>query len=499
MNTNGFLHKHWIHVTLHLAIDAMLFFVAFLGALHLRFGAEADPALDLFWPFVLMGAGVFAAAIYIAGFYSPRSINDGLFKRAVILVGCVALGVCVTVVGPYLTTAKPLGRGVGLLGSLGAYILLLLHHAWLLRKLRSNRERVAYVASSPFDEAETRLFRSFGGHHLEFAGLITHQGYTPKGEFPILGNSGDLEELVLKHRIDRVLCTTDSLKNAELSKHVCQLRYSGITVLPLISLCEEVDQFVPLELVSSEWLLNASGEPHMLYIRKVKRLFDILVSAAMLVMSLPLLCLAALTVKLTSPGPIFYRQQRSGRFGKSFWIFKLRTMCVDAEINGAVWWGGDNDPRVTRAGKWLRRYRVDELPQLLNVLRGDMSFVGPRPERPEIIDDLATQIPFYKERQMVQPGITGWAQVNYPYGASVEDAARKLEYDLYYMKHMSLHLDMFILLDTVRIVLCGGVSDDPSRRTSRMQAVLEWKTLQSKESASETLSVSETFSVAKAP
>jgi lipopolysaccharide/colanic/teichoic acid biosynthesis glycosyltransferase len=155
---------------------------------------------------------------------------------------------------------------------------------------------------------------------------------------------------------------------------------------------------------------------------------------------------------------VFYRQVRCGRFGKEFSMLKLRTMRVDAEKDGAVW-ATAGDKRTTPVGGFLRKYRIDEIPQLINVLRGEMSLVGPRPERPEFVEQLAEKIPFYRERLMIQPGITGWAQVNYPYGASVEDTRRKLEYDLYYMKHMSLFLDLFILLDTVRTILAGGLSE----------------------------------------
>jgi lipopolysaccharide/colanic/teichoic acid biosynthesis glycosyltransferase len=182
-----------------------------------------------------------------------------------------------------------------------------------------------------------------------------------------------------------------------------------------------------------------------------------------------------LSVRLTSKGPIFYTQSRAGKFGKPFTMFKLRTMCVDAEKDGAQWASGgatgSRDPRVTPVGGFLRKFRIDEMPQLVNVLRGDMSFVGPRPERPEMIVELSKKIPFYEERMLVAPGITGWAQVNWPYAASVVDARRKLEYDLYYLKHMSLFLDMVILLDTVRTVLLGGaVSRERRMESSAMDA-----------------------------
>jgi lipopolysaccharide/colanic/teichoic acid biosynthesis glycosyltransferase len=190
----------------------------------------------------------------------------------------------------------------------------------------------------------------------------------------------------------------------------------------------------------------------------VKRSFDIIMSLLGLLFLGPFMLLGMLALKMTSRGPVFYKQTRCGRFGKLFQVIKLRSMSVDAEKNGAVW-SQANDSRVTPVGKILRRYRVDEIPQLINVLRGEMSFVGPRPERPEFMDALAQEIPYFQERMMVQPGITGWAQVNYPYGASTEDARRKLEYDLYYTKNMGVFLDIFILLDTVRICLSGGLGE----------------------------------------
>jgi exopolysaccharide biosynthesis polyprenyl glycosylphosphotransferase len=360
----------------------------------------------------------------------------------------------------YITTARPLGRGFMALSTGSFAILAFLHHVYLLFSLKMERERVAYIVTSSFDEGETRIFSEFGLKHLDFAGVVTALGHHYTGKTRLLGTTEELDQICRREQIDRVLVTGRSLLNPTLSKQFCRLRYSGVTVMSLVSLCEELDQYVPLELVSPEWLLNASGEPHLLYIRKIKRLFDIVASAIGLVLSCPLLILSAGLVKLTSRGPIFFRQVRSGRFGKPFAMIKLRTMRVDAEKDGAQWAqggvNGSRDPRVTLVGGLLRRFRIDEIPQLWNVLKGEMSFVGPRPERPEMIAELAKDVPYYEERMMVQPGITGWAQVNYPYGATVLDARHKLEYDLYYLKNMGLFLDVFILLDTVRTVIFGG-------------------------------------------
>lgn len=187
-------------------------------------------------------------------------------------------------------------------------------------------------------------------------------------------------------------------------------------------------------------------------VRTVKRVVDILLSATLLLVTLPVLILVAIAVKMDSAGPLFYRQTRMGRDGALFKVIKFRTMTVDAEKDGAVW-AAKNDQRVTGVGRFLRRSRLDEIPQAITILMGDMSFVGPRPERPEFMDELETAIPHYAVRLKVKPGLTGWAQVNYPYGASIDDAREKLAYDLYYIKHYSLLLDLFIVVKTVRVAL----------------------------------------------
>jgi exopolysaccharide biosynthesis polyprenyl glycosylphosphotransferase len=475
MNTNGILRKHWFHVSLHFATDAILFGGAFVLAMLLRFGGESAEALWTHWPFFVFGGIIFSSATYIAGFYSTHSAGRGVFERSLLLVVCVLAAVLVVIGGTYLNSARPLGRGVMFLAALASYAATLVHHIIILHGLRNSKERVAYVVASAFDEAETRLFTAFGGRNLEFAGIVLSGGYQPTGSARVLGNVANLATIVEKEKVSRVLCTSKSLGDTTLTRQFCKLRYSGVSVMPLVTLCEEVEQYVPLELINSEWLLNASGEPQHIYIKKLKRFFDITCSAVGLVLFAPALGLGALAIRLTSPGPIFYRQTRSGRFGRPFQMTKLRTMHVNAEKTGAQW-SEKNDPRVTFVGRFLRRYRIDEIPQLWHVLCGRMSFVGPRPERPEIIAQLAQQVPFYEERLMVQPGITGWAQVSYPYGASALDARRKLEYDLYYMKHMSLFLDVFILLDTVRTVLTGGAKPN-ARAVTAVESIQEWERL----------------------
>jgi len=201
------------------------------------------------------------------------------------------------------------------------------------------------------------------------------------------------------------------------------------------------------------WLIFSDGFRMSWVARTVKRLFDVTVSASMLVLTLPLLLLTALAIKLEDGGPVIYSQERIGLFGRPFTLYKFRSMHVDAERHSRPQWAQKADSRITRVGSVIRKVRIDELPQLINVLKGDMSFIGPRPERPYFVDQLGAQIPFYGERHAVKPGITGWAQINYPYGASLQDARNKLSYDLYYVKNHTLLLDCIVLIQTVRVIL----------------------------------------------
>jgi exopolysaccharide biosynthesis polyprenyl glycosylphosphotransferase len=212
---------------------------------------------------------------------------------------------------------------------------------------------------------------------------------------------------------------------------------------------------VDLDHVSLGWFLYSDGFTFSPSDRLLKRLLDVVVSLAILLVTAPFLALAMLAVALEDGGPVLYRQDRVTRDGRIFRIFKLRTMRADAETNGAVW-AEVADPRVTRVGRFLRRTRVDELPQLVNVLRGEMSIVGPRPERPEFVAELAREMPLYNERHIVKAGLTGWAQVNFRYGASVEDARQKLSYDLFYVKNFSILLDLLILAQTLRVLFWPG-------------------------------------------
>ena len=229
-------------------------------------------------------------------------------------------------------------------------------------------------------------------------------------------------------------------------------KVEGINVVDYQTFWERENSRIDIEALQPSWLIYSDGFRISPFNNAMKRAFDIIVSLGLLVCALPVMAITAIVVRLESPGSALYRQERVGFGGTSFNILKFRSMRDDAERDG-IRWAANGDSRVTRVGNVIRKFRIDELPQLFNVLRGDMSFVGPRPERPFFVDQLAKAIPFYGERHSVKPGITGWAQVNYPYGASIEDAKQKLAYDLYYVKNRTVFLDLVILVNTVRVIL----------------------------------------------
>jgi len=263
----------------------------------------------------------------------------------------------------------------------------------------------------------------------------------------------DLSRFVADLGASEVVLALQERRNALPLKDLLRIKTAGVHVNDFSSFMERETGRVDLDTLNPSWLIFSDGFSSGRALSSVaKRLFDIAASGLLLLLTFPLIALFALLVKLDSRGPAFFRQQRIGLYGQPFTLLKLRSMRTDAEAGGAKWAEKD-DPRITRLGRFIRKVRIDELPQVWTVLKGQMSFVGPRPEVPAFVDDLEERLPFYAERHMVKPGITGWAQINYPYGASIEDSRRKLEYDLYYAKNYTPFLDLLILLQTLRVVL----------------------------------------------
>jgi sugar transferase (PEP-CTERM system associated) len=264
----------------------------------------------------------------------------------------------------------------------------------------------------------------------------------------------NLADHVVLLNASEVVLALEERRNALPLKDLLRIKTTGVHVNEISTFLERETGRVDLDSVNPSWLIFSDGfSSGRMFSGMFKRLFDIGASSLLLVLALPLILLTAIAVKLESKGPAFYRQRRVGLYGQGFDVIKLRSMRQDAEVGGKAVWAEKDDPRITRVGRIIRKTRIDELPQCWSVLKGEMSFVGPRPERPQFVDDLEQKLPYYAERHMVKPGITGWAQINYPYGASIEDSRQKLEYDLFYAKNYSPLLDLLILLQTLRVVL----------------------------------------------
>jgi sugar transferase (PEP-CTERM system associated) len=276
----------------------------------------------------------------------------------------------------------------------------------------------------------------------------------PAGE--ILALNGTLPQMAQRLAVDEiVVALTERRAGSMPLRQLLDCKVSGTKVYDLNTHFEKTLGQIRIDFLNASWLIFGDGFNQGAWRTAVKRVFDLVSASILLLGTAPVMLVTALLIKLESPGPVLYRQERVGQNGRNFSISKFRSMRTDAEKDGKPVWAAANDSRVTRVGNVIRRLRIDELPQLFNVLRGDMSLVGPRPERPFFVEQLTQEIPFYALRHSVKPGVTGWAQVRYPYGATVEDSLEKLQYDLYYVKNHTLFLDLVVLMETVGVVLTG--------------------------------------------
>lgn len=294
-------------------------------------------------------------------------------------------------------------------------------------------------------------------------------GYTIAGIFSNPSSSGLSESLGVQHYngynnlyelsqskgVKTLVMALQEMRGHAPIKELLECRLYGIRVMDGVSFYENLSGKVLATQAPPSWIIYSDGFRRHRFIILGKRGLDITCAVLGLVLSLPLMTISAGLIKFSSPGPVFFRQTRIGQIGREYNLVKFRTMRQDAEKRSGAVWAQEHDPRITRIGAFLRKFRIDEIPQFWNVLKGEMSFVGPRPERPEFVEQLTQKIPYYSERHTLKPGITGWAQVNYPYGATEEDALRKLEYDLFYIKNLSLLFDLFIVLKTIKTVIAG--------------------------------------------
>ena len=279
-------------------------------------------------------------------------------------------------------------------------------------------------------------------------------GFLPAAPFQVVVD--DIPAIVRQRKVDRVVVSLADARGKLPMQKLLEMKLDGVTFDHLPSVYEEYTGKIAIENLRPSWIIFSGGFRKSSAVATCKRLADAGIASLALIAALPIMGLIALAVRLTSPGPVLYHQRRVGRHGALFPVHKSRSMRHGAEAeSGPVWASKDGDPRVTPIGAFLRRSRLDEVPQLWNVPKGDMSFVGPRPERPEFVEELTQQIRFYGQRHIVRPGLTGWAQVRYTYGATTEDALQKLQFDLYYIKNLSIALDLFIIFETVKPFVLG--------------------------------------------
>ena len=329
---------------------------------------------------------------------------------------------------------------------------LVFHH---FTRLRSFGERVLIVGTDATAQTIARQISAQDDFGYDIVGFIDDDERSVThsvGDWRVIGALDDIDRVVARYAVDRLIVGMSDRRGRLPVRALLRSKLRGIRVEDVNTVYERLTGKLLVEDLRPSWLIFSDDYCASRWTRRSKRAFDILLALVVLVVSTPFLVLTALAVWLESGSPILYRQERVGENGRLFTLNKFRSMRKDAEQGTPVWAQAEDD-RVTRVGRLIRRTRLDELPQLWNVLRGDMSFVGPRPERPFFVNQLAEQVPFYEQRHTVKPGITGWAQVKYRYGASFEDALEKLRYDLYYVKHLSIPFDLTILFDTVKVVL----------------------------------------------
>jgi sugar transferase (PEP-CTERM system associated) len=338
-----------------------------------------------------------------------------------------------------------------------------------------NKEKLLILGLNDIARDVARELKDGDGHGFEVQGFITESIADPNEilDYNILGNIKELTKIVEERKPSVVVVALSERRGMFPYKEILDCKLQGIRIEDWPTFYEKLTGKIIIHNLRPSWLIFADGFARNSLTRMVKRSVDILLAAVGLCLALPISVLIAMLTSLDSCGPVFFRQERVGEHGKVFTLYKFRTMVQDAEKATGPVWAQETDPRRTRLGKILRRTGLDEIPQMLNVLKGDMSFVGPRPERPHFVTELQEKIPYYAQRLVVKPGITGWAQVRYGYGATVEDAIEKLQFDLYYIKNMSFSLDMLILLSTAHKVLFAKVARQTKTKESRKPASLQ--------------------------
>jgi sugar transferase (PEP-CTERM system associated) len=434
--------------------------VVFLAVIDLcllrahQIGMHVDYIGNRFWQLTTFAASVQVAAMAV-GVYSPEALQSLRFSVARLMVA-VSLGVIFQSVMGFMMPGMTLWRSNSLYAMGLAFVYLALSRALLGSLVGGEgfKRRILLLGAGKRAQRIKDLEEKSGSGFVVVGYIAMNENKRVIREAIDRDAIYNLSDFVVKMGASEVVLALEERRNAIPLKDLLRIKTTGVHVNDISTFLERETGRVDLDSVNPSWLIFSDGFSSGRRMSGIaKRLFDIIASLLLLLLTGPLILLFAILIKLESKGPALYRQERVGLFGQPYFVNKLRSMRSDAEVDGKAVWASQDDPRITRVGKFIRKVRIDELPQTWNVLKGEMSFVGPRPERPEFVDELTEQLTYYAERHMVKPGITGWAQINYPYGASIEDSRHKLEYDLYYAKNYTPFLDMVILLQTLRVVM----------------------------------------------
>ncbi len=446
-----------------LVADAAILYGGVIAAMYLRLGfagSENELNNKNGWFKIALAAAVCLIILYFYDLYDYIVMTN---RRELLLRLVQALGIAWALLALLFYFVPPLllGRGVSVI-SVPLVLGLLIGWRIFIHSLTGHPEigekiLVVGTGQTAIDTAEAVWQRRDAGYRI--VGFVSENGAKPMqklGQSVILGKAHELESVIVSEKVDRVVIAVRERRGAFPTEALLKMSLAGeISIEECTSFFERITGKVHVDMLRPSWLIFAGrrkDSPVKVIFRESAHRMLAFVG---LILSLPVALLTAVLIKLESRGPVFYKQERVGKNGRIFKVIKFRSMRTDAEADGQPIWATSNDDRVTRVGKIIRKLRIDEIPQFWNILKGEMNFVGPRPERPHFVSQLAEQIPYYEHRHLVAPGLTGWAQIKYPYGASVEDAMQKLQYDLYYIKNQSLALDIVIVFETVKTVLFG--------------------------------------------
>ncbi len=457
------IFKHYIRIPFILLglLEAIILVSSVYIGIYVRFlGDEYN--LEKYSGEVAPNALVFAVVMMTTmlsmGLYQAR-MRDGLSGILYRLFIAYFLGGVVLAVIFYIMPELFLGRGILFFTFLFSFLsILLIRFALVTFDAELFKSRILVLGTGKKANAITKLRRKSDRIGFSIIGYVHLRGTKDevKAENIIRLNTS-LKDFAIANEIDEIILAVDDRRKSFPVHELLDCKMSGITILDIVSFFERETGKIHLDQIQPSWLMLNDGFKNSVPQNILKRAFDIGTSILMLVFTWPIMLITTLMIKIEDgiTAPVFYRQIRLGEGGKPFHVLKFRSMIIDAEKNCKAKWASKYDDRITRVGRFIRKTRIDELPQIINVLRGDMSFVGPRPERPEFVVALSEKIPYYSERHRVRPGITGWAQICYQYGASETDAMEKLQYDLYYVKNYSIFLDLLILLQTAEVIIFG--------------------------------------------